>query len=242
MRDHQDRAPLGTAEVPEHVEDLAAAARVEVAGRLVGEHQLGLEQERPGDRDALLLAAGELCRRVLGAVAEAHQLQQLMGAPADRAVGAAGDEPGQQHVLLRAQRAEQVEELEDEADVVAAQLRQRLVVGAVVAAARDGDGAGRWRLERADDVQQRALARARRPHDRDHLAGRHHEVDAVECTHLRASFAEHLHEVPDLDRSSDGSHGPIVPLIALHVVGVQPRFSCGEPRMPPGRGGRTVRP
>ena len=40
-------------------------ARVEVAGRLVGEEQRGRVDQRARDRDALLLAAGELVRQVL---------------------------------------------------------------------------------------------------------------------------------------------------------------------------------
>ena len=52
------------------VEDVAAGARVERAGRLVGEDDLGPGDERAGDRDALLLAAGELGGPVAQAVAE----------------------------------------------------------------------------------------------------------------------------------------------------------------------------
>ena len=45
--------------------DLLGGLRVEVAGRLVGEHELGLVDQRAGDRDALLLAARELARLVV---------------------------------------------------------------------------------------------------------------------------------------------------------------------------------
>ena len=51
--------------------DLARGRRVERAGRLVGEQDLGPRDQRAGDRDALLLAARELARQVLGAVGEA---------------------------------------------------------------------------------------------------------------------------------------------------------------------------
>ena len=44
--------------------------RVEVAGRLVGEHHRRPRDERAGDRDALLLAAGELRRPVRAALGE----------------------------------------------------------------------------------------------------------------------------------------------------------------------------
>ena len=72
----RDRAldPLGDARVVRHQhdrvalvvqraqqgEDLVAGARVEVAGRLVGEDQARPADQRARDRDALALAAGEL--------------------------------------------------------------------------------------------------------------------------------------------------------------------------------------
>ena len=40
--------------------DLDAGLRVEIPGRLVGEQNRGVVDERAGDRDALALAAGEL--------------------------------------------------------------------------------------------------------------------------------------------------------------------------------------
>ena len=49
-------------EAAHHVEHLADQLGVERRGRLVEEHQLRLHRQRAGDRDALLLAAGELRR------------------------------------------------------------------------------------------------------------------------------------------------------------------------------------
>ena len=43
--------------VGEQVDDLAARGRVEVAGRLIGEHDTRLNRKRTRDRDALLLPA-----------------------------------------------------------------------------------------------------------------------------------------------------------------------------------------
>ena len=60
MRDHDDRLLELAVELLEQVEDLAGGGAVEVAGRLVGDEQVGVGDDRPGDRDALLLAAGEL--------------------------------------------------------------------------------------------------------------------------------------------------------------------------------------
>ena len=56
----QRRAPLPSHEAEELAKDGIGGMLVEIAGRLVGEHQRRLVGERPGDRDALLLPAREL--------------------------------------------------------------------------------------------------------------------------------------------------------------------------------------
>ena len=66
-------------QVLEQVDDLGLDRHVERRDRLVGDDQLRAQRERPGDADALALAAGELVRVavvVLGV--EADQLQQLL--------------------------------------------------------------------------------------------------------------------------------------------------------------------
>ena len=54
----------------------AGVARVEVAGRLVAEQQARRADQRARDRDALLLAAGELDRQEVGAVGDADALER----------------------------------------------------------------------------------------------------------------------------------------------------------------------
>src|SRR5438094_6990969 len=56
---------------------LDAGARVEVAGRLVGEQQRRVVHQRAGDGDALLLPTRELIRMVIDAIAEADGLERL---------------------------------------------------------------------------------------------------------------------------------------------------------------------
>ena len=57
-------------------EDLQTGPRIEVAGRLVGQHDRRPPHQRPGDRHALLLAARELTRVVTEPRAEPEPLQQ----------------------------------------------------------------------------------------------------------------------------------------------------------------------
>ena len=65
VRDHDDRLLELAIEQLEQVEDLAGGGAVEVAGRLVGDEQVGVGDDRPGDGHALFLAAGELARIVV---------------------------------------------------------------------------------------------------------------------------------------------------------------------------------
>ena len=88
-------------------------------------------------RDALLLAAGQLRRIVMAAVRSARPPR------AARRSRAASRRPGDLHrhadVLERRQRRNQVEELEDEADLLAAQPRQRVLAERVMSHAVDED-------------------------------------------------------------------------------------------------------
>ena len=84
--DHDDGLAEVVDDVAQEGEDLAAGPRVERAGRLVGEDDLGPRDERAGDRDALLLAARELGGPVAQAVAEPDAVDDLVApGPVERA-------------------------------------------------------------------------------------------------------------------------------------------------------------
>ena len=73
-----------------------------------------------------------------------------------------------------------MKELEHEADLLAAQLRQRVFVEPRDVDAVDHDRARRRRVEPGDQPEQRRLAAARRPDDRDELAARNRQSSADE--------------------------------------------------------------
>src|SRR5438045_3328098 len=77
--DHDDRVALAV-QLLEQPHDLLAGGGVEVAGGLVREQDGGTHDQRAGDGHALALAAGELARLVVHAVAQVHHLQRLAGA------------------------------------------------------------------------------------------------------------------------------------------------------------------
>ena len=70
--------PRSSTALAHELEDLGAGLRVEVAGRLVGEDDLGLAHERARDGDALLLATRELGRPVGEPVAQADGVDDLV--------------------------------------------------------------------------------------------------------------------------------------------------------------------
>ena len=60
VRDHDHHVPVGVDYLAQQGEHLAPGADVQCSCRLVGEHHLRPGDECPGDRDPLLLAAGQL--------------------------------------------------------------------------------------------------------------------------------------------------------------------------------------
>ena len=154
----------GLAQQAQH---LLGGVRVQVAGRLVGEQHGGPVHERARHGDALLLAAGELRRPVRQPVAQADRVDQLVE---PLLVGvAAGERQRQDDVLRGGQDRDEVERLEDEAQAVAPQPRQALVVEAGQLLPVDHDGARRRLVEPGEQVHQRRLPGARRAHDRREL-------------------------------------------------------------------------
>ena len=106
----------------EEPDDLLAGGRVEVAGGLVGEQDRRLADQRAGDRDALPLAAGELVGPVVHAVREADRVERRLGAGAPLAAGEAAVDERQLHVRERRGARQELERLEDEADLLVAEV------------------------------------------------------------------------------------------------------------------------
>ncbi len=121
--DQHDRATRGM-QLVEQREQVLGGPRVEVAGRLVGEQQGGIRDQRAGNRDALLLAAGQLAGSVLDAVGEADPIE--CGKRPDLPLGAtdAGVAQRQLDVAQGGHRGQQVELLEDKPDALVAHQRE----------------------------------------------------------------------------------------------------------------------
>ena len=122
VRDHADRRARAV-EILEQVHHGLAVDRVEVSGRLVGEQDERRAGDRARDGDALLLAARELRREVLHAVRHADLLERLLDALLALVRGHAAVGQRQLDVLVDREVADQVEALEDEADLAVADAR-----------------------------------------------------------------------------------------------------------------------
>ena len=172
VRDEDDGQALLLVEPLQHPQHFLGRARVEIPGRLVGEQQFRAVDECPGDGYALLLAARERGRLVVHTVGQADEPQHRLRVAL--AVGFRGMRwrVVQRHarVVQRTGPRQQVEVLEDEPDLGVAQ------GGALVGRQRrdflplEAIAAGRGPVQAAEDVHQRALARAARTDQRDELA------------------------------------------------------------------------
>ena len=81
MGDEHDGAPLGSGVAQQAEHDLRRS-RVQVAGGLVGQQDGRVAHQRPGDGEALLLAAGQLVRPTGRGVGQAEACNELLCAMA----------------------------------------------------------------------------------------------------------------------------------------------------------------
>ncbi len=103
---------------------LPAAGMIQRAGRLVGQHDGAAVHQRTRNGNALLLAAGQLAGPVRGALPQSQRFQQNARTGGARIGIHAGIDRRQRHILRGAQVLHQVVALEDEAEMLAAQVRQ----------------------------------------------------------------------------------------------------------------------
>ena len=193
MRDHQRGAALHQPR-QRHLHQRLALG-VERGGRFVEQQQRGLAKDRPGDGDALALAAGQrdaalADRRVVALRQRTDENGGggVLGRPFDLGVGGVG--PAEADVVAHA-HAEDRGVLRDQCDV-AAQLR-RIGVGQPHAVERHR--AGLRIVEAQYQVEDRALAGAGGPDDRDLLAGLDAERHAVEHVGFRPRRIGEAHGV-----------------------------------------------
>ena len=117
VRDHDDGLAKLVDRTLQEAEHFGAGNGVEVAGRLVSEHQLRLGNQRAGDGHALLLATGQFIRSVVQALLQSQGIDEQVEPGVVGLVS--GESQWHEDVLFGGEHGQQVEALEDEADLVA---------------------------------------------------------------------------------------------------------------------------
>ena len=115
--DEEGEPPLGLQPEEEIVDDLARL-RIEIARGLVGQDHPRAVHERARDGHALLLAARELARKMPQPVGEARPRAGPRGAEPGPRARATREQGGNHRVLEGRHLAEEVVELEHEADIL----------------------------------------------------------------------------------------------------------------------------
>ena len=161
--DHHERASLRGHELVQQLGDSGTHVLVQVARGLVREKEARRMREGARERDPLLLAPREPVGECVRAVREPDTGEEplralpLLGADGTREL------ERQEQVLHHGERRQQVEELEDEADVPPAEARALHLGECRQVHVGDADPALVRQVDAADEVEQRRLARSRRP-------------------------------------------------------------------------------
>src|SRR5262245_55061034 len=187
-------------ELLEERHDLDRGATVEIAGRFVREKHCGFGDERTGNGHALLLPAGQLAGLMFGALRETDSLQGRsrertgIKLPAGAVV-----EQRQLDIFERAGACQEVKTLEDEAELLVTQIRERVAIQAVNVYASEEIVAARRGIQAANEVHERGLAGSGSSHHREHLAALDLQVDATQRMHFVMAHAIDLGDALDPD-------------------------------------------
>jgi hypothetical protein len=177
--------------------DLNRQIGIEVPGRLIGEEQLRIVDDRARDGDALLLASGQNRRRHVKAVVQTHPLESKVGAPFLLTSGDAGDVEDVRDVVERRLATDQLEVLKDDADRPPQLGNLSSGQGHEIAAVHD-DLAPGGQLASEQQTEEGRLPCARRPRDEDELTTLDVEADVLQ---RGRALAVALRQMVDLDQS-----------------------------------------
>ena len=185
------RAQLGV-DALDHVEHQLAGGVVQRPGRFVAQQHVGALDDGARNGHPLLLAAGELGRKMIAARRQSNHGNRL--GHRHRVVRDVGH---QRHVLGHGQAGNEVVELEHEADVTAPVLGQRRFASRAQVLLAEHDLTGAGGIEPAQDVEQGRLAAAGGAQQHDEFAAGNVQVDFVQGAHGNVAAAVGLAQAPD---------------------------------------------
>src|SRR6185436_3402093 len=105
-------------------------------------------------------------------------------------------------ILERRQRGDEMKELEDEANLFTAQLRQRVLAQFRDVHVIDEDVAARRRIETGDEAEERRFSAARRPQHREKLPRADYQVERMENRQRPSTAHDGLRDAAKLDHRS----------------------------------------
>src|SRR6185437_15336429 len=164
----------------------------EIARGFVGKNELGMIDERAGDGDALLFAAGELRRKMSESFAQTDAAEGFRGFVFVRGAVKILCE---HDVFNRGEIRDKMKLLKDKADFLRTKAREARFVEAAHVDTVDDGAAVRGCIEATKNIDERSLTGTRRPHDGDPFAGFDAEGDTIE----RADVVESFSQVGDFD-------------------------------------------
>jgi len=164
---------VARAQSDERVADLIDELRGQTLGGLIEQQESGIPQQRPPDREHLLLATGQLVPAIGESPRERReQLEHATLVPATR-----DRSRGEQEVLAHAEVGEDAASLRDQRDAGPGDAMGRRAAQLDPA---HGDRTGACAYEAGDGGDRRRLAGTVAAHDRDRFARADLEVDPLE--------------------------------------------------------------
>src|SRR5450830_155092 len=171
MADDDDGHAKARIDVAQGVQQGARGFRVQRGSRFVAQQHVGVAGQCAGNRHALFLAARQLRRIAVQLVRQAHQRQAFLDAGSDLlALGRAMDFQGKGHVVVDAGVLQQIELLENHADILA-RIAQRALAQAGQFSASDSNAAAIGAFEQVNQAQQGRFAGAALADQAENIAG-----------------------------------------------------------------------
>ena len=180
MGDH-DRAEFSfPAKVMKQLKNQIAGPRIKIAGWFIGEQQLRLHDQSPGEGRSLLFTAGKFQNFMVAAMTEFHLGQEFLCRVEHLLLTPAGNETGDHDIFQGGEIGEQMMELKDEAHRCVAKIRQFFWRAAQqwLVAVEHLSCAGQ--IEGAEDLQQGGFAGAGGTDNPCHFAGFNSQGNALQ--------------------------------------------------------------
>src|SRR5688572_8031387 len=184
VRRHHNRRAAGV-DVLQQLEHTACCSLVEISRWLVGKNEIGLVHECTGNRNALLLTARKMSRKLIGLGCQTDLVQNSRDFLRDLRLRRSRHLQRERHILLGGAVVEQAEFLEHDSKF-SPELRNLLAIGGVGMKAVHPHVTVAWLLLHVEESQNRSLSGAAGADEKDELAALHLKGHVAQ-RHARAS-------------------------------------------------------